>query len=101
MPFSTAQHAYLRNISPRKEQTSMATIASPSLQSQGVSTLDVLWAFYQSQTSKAKKAFLKRVANEENTVKEAEAMKSYEQTLTDKQRVTPKTFSVNYKLKNV
>ena len=64
----------------------MATIASPSLQSQGISTLDVLWAFYQSQTSRVKKAFLKRVADEENTAKEAEAMKAYEQTLNDEQR---------------
>ena len=63
----------------------MAT-TSPSLQSQGVSTLDVLWAFYQSQTNKVKKAFLKRIADEENAVKEAEAMKAYEQTLTDEQR---------------
>ena len=64
----------------------MATIASPSLQSQGISTLDVLWAFYQSQTSRVKKAFLKRVADEENTAREAEAMKEYEQTLADEQR---------------
>ena len=64
----------------------MATIASPTLQSQGFSTLDVLWAFYQSQTNKVKKAFLKRVVDEENAAKEAEAMKAYEQTLTDEQR---------------
>lgn len=64
----------------------MATIASPTLQSQEVSTLDVLWAFYQSQTSKVKKAFLKRVADEESAAKEAEAMKAYEQTLTEEQR---------------
>lgn len=64
----------------------MATISSPTLQSQGLSTLDVLWAFYQSQTNKVKKAFLKRIAEEENAAKEAEAMKAYEQTLTDDQR---------------
>jgi len=64
----------------------MSTIASPTLQSQGISTLDVLWAFYQSQTNKVKKAFLKRVADEENTAKEAEAMKAYEKNLTAEQR---------------
>jgi hypothetical protein len=64
----------------------MATMASSTLQSQGLSTLDVLWAFYQSQTNKVKKAFLKRIAEEENAAKEAEAMKAYEQTLTDEQR---------------
>ena len=61
-------------------------MASPTLQSQGLSTLDVLWAFYQSQTNRVKKAFLKRVADEENFAKEAEAMKAYEQSLTDGQR---------------
>ena len=60
-------------------------MTSPTLQSQGVSTLDVLWAFYQSQTKKVKKAFLQRVADEE-LAKEAEAMKAYEQSLTDEQR---------------
>lgn len=40
----------------------MATIASPTFQSKEISTLDVLWAFYQSQTNKVKKAFLKRIA---------------------------------------
>lgn len=64
----------------------MATIPSPTLQSKGVSTLDVLWAFYQSQTNRVKKAFLKRVAEEENATKESAAMKAYEQTLTDEQR---------------
>ncbi len=64
----------------------MATIASPTLHSQGISTLDVLWAFYQSQTNKVKKAFLKRIADEERAAKDAEAMKAYEQTLTDEQR---------------
>ena len=64
----------------------MATIASPTLQSQGLSTLDVLWAFYQSQTNRVKKAFLKRVADEENSAKETEAMKVYEQSLTEEQR---------------
>ena len=64
----------------------MATMTSPTLQSRGLSTLDVLWAFYQSQTSRVKKAFLKRVADEENIVKEAEAMKAYERSLTDEQR---------------
>ena len=64
----------------------MATITPPTLQSQGLSTLDVLWAFYQSQTNKVKKAFLKRIAEEENAANEAEAMKAYEQTLTDDQR---------------
>jgi hypothetical protein len=64
----------------------MATTASPTLQSQGVSTLDVLWAFYQSQTKKVKKAFLKRIADEDSAVKEAETMRAYEQTLTDEQR---------------
>ena len=64
----------------------MATMASPTLQSQGLSTLDVLWAFYQSQTNRVKKAFLKRVADEDNLAKEAEAMKAYEQSLTDEQR---------------
>ena len=61
-------------------------MASSTLQSQGLSTLDVLWAFYQSQTNRVKKAFLKRVADEENLVREAEAMKAYEQSLTDDQR---------------
>lgn len=61
-------------------------MASSTLQSQGPSTLDVLWAFYQSQTNRVKKAFLKRVADEENLVREAEAMKAYEQSLTDEQR---------------
>lgn len=61
-------------------------MASSTLQSQGLSTLDVLWAFYQSQTNRVKKAFLKRIAEEENAAKEAEAMKAYEQTLTDDQR---------------
>ena len=64
----------------------MATIPSPTLQSKGVSTLDVLWAFYQSQTNRVKKAFLKRVAEEENATKESAVMKAYEQTLTDEQR---------------
>ena len=64
----------------------MATIVSQTMQSQRISTLAVLWAFYPSQTNRVKKAFLKRVANEENMVKEAEAMKAYEQTLTDEQR---------------
>lgn len=64
----------------------MATMASPTLQSQGISTLDVLWAFYQSQTSRVKKAFLKRVADEEDASEEAEAMKAYEKSLTDEQR---------------
>ena len=64
----------------------MATIASPTLHSQGISTLDVLWAFYQSQTNKVKKAFLKRIADEERAAKDAEAMKAYEQSLTKEQR---------------
>ena len=61
----------------------MATLASPTLQSQGISTLDVLWAFYQSQTNRVKKAFLKRVADEESAAKEAEAIKRYEQANTE------------------
>lgn len=64
----------------------MATIASPTFQSKEISTLDVLWAFYQSQTNKVKKAFLKRIADEESAAKEAEAMKAYEKTLTEEQR---------------
>ena len=64
----------------------MATTTSTTLQSQGLSTLDVLWAFYQSQTKKVKKAFLKRIADEESAAKEAETMRAYEQSLTDEQR---------------
>ncbi len=64
----------------------MTTTAAPStLQSQGISTLDVLWAFYQSQTNKVKKAFLKRIADEEEAVRETEAMQAYEQSLTVEQ----------------
>ena len=53
---------------------------------QRLSTLDVLWAFYQSQTKRVKKAFLKRVADEDNLAKETEAMNAYERSLTDEQR---------------
>lgn len=67
-------------------------MASPTLQSQGLSTLDVLWAFYQSQTNRVKKAFLKRVADEEKLAKEAEVMKAYEQSLTDEQRCSAYEF---------
>jgi len=71
----------------------MATTVSPTLHSQGVSTLDVLWAFYQSQTRKVKKAFLKRVADEGGAAKEAEVMMNYEQTLTDEQRRAAHNFA--------
>lgn len=64
----------------------MAPIASPTLQAQGISALDVLWALYQSQTKRVKKAFLKRIADEESSAKEVEAMRAYEQTLTEEVR---------------
>ena len=63
-----------------------ATMTYSTLQSQRLSTLDVLWAFYQSQTKRVKKAFLKRVADEDNLAKETEAMNAYERSLTDEQR---------------
>ena len=64
----------------------MATMASPTIQSPQVSAIDILWAFYQSQTKKVQKAFRKRIAEEESAAKEAEAMKAYEQSLTKEQR---------------
>ena len=70
----------------------MASVVSPTLQSQGISALDVLWAFYQSQTNRVKKAFLKRIADEESAAKEAEAMLAYEQSLTEEQRSTTYEF---------
>lgn len=48
--------------------------------------MDVLWALYKSQTNKVKKAFLKRIADEESATKEAKAMQEYEQTLSEEQR---------------
>ena len=65
----------------------MATIASPSIRTQEISTLDVLWALYQSQSKKIRKAFLKRLADEEeSTTVETELMKAYERSLTSEQR---------------
>lgn len=48
----------------------MATTTSPTLQNQGISTLDVLWAFYQSQPVRVRKAFRNRLEAQEKDRKE-------------------------------
>lgn len=44
------------------------TTSTPS-QTAKVSTLDILWAFYQSQSKRVRKAFLKRIEEEETEMK--------------------------------
>ena len=57
-----------------------------------ISPADALWALYQSQTEKEKKAFLQRIVEEEASIKLSLEMDAYEQSLTEEQRMVAHDF---------
>lgn len=53
---------------------------------QEVSPIDALWAIYQSQSKRVRRAFLLRLKSEEQAGQEEKRMKAYEKGLSAKER---------------
>lgn len=52
----------------------MATMVSPAIEQQGISTVDALWTLIQGQTKAVRKALAKRILEEEEAAKAQKAM---------------------------
>ena len=61
------------------------TISTPS-QTAKVSTLDILWAFYQSQSKRVRKKFLERVEAQKKAERHEAQMRAYEANLSSEER---------------
>ena len=60
----------------------MATAISTTMNQGAISPVDALWALYQSQNKRVRKAFRIRVMAEETAENEKKQMTAYEQKLT-------------------
>lgn len=65
------------------EQKMSTTI---QIETPNISPVDALWALFQSQSSKVRKEFAKKLRSFEKAEQEAKKMKAYESTLSQKQR---------------